>query len=72
MTEMVREDLVVARQPGTRLLLAGGVKSPAAFEGPSERTIFFRHETAEAELKAMRVPVEDVELVPARLSAQIG
>jgi hypothetical protein len=72
MTQLTREGLVVARRPGTRLFLATGVKSPPAFQGPSERTIFFRNESAEAELRAMRVPPESVELVGAKLSAEIG
>lgn len=72
MTQLTREGLVVARRPGTRLFLAGGVKSPPAFEGPSERTIFFRHDTAEKELKAMHVPLWAVELRPATLSARIS
>ena len=72
MTQMTREDLVVAKRPGTRLFLAGGVRSNPAFEGPSERTIFFARDTAEAELRAMRVPPDTVSLIPAVLSAQIG
>jgi hypothetical protein len=72
MTQMVREGLVVAKRPGSRLFLAGGVRSSPAFEGPSERTIFFNSKTAEAELRAMRVPPSSVELIGATLSAQIG
>ncbi len=72
MTIVKSEDLVVARRPGTRLFLAGGPKSPPSFEGLSERTIFFRDTTAEQELKALKVPLETVELRPAKLSAQIG
>jgi hypothetical protein len=67
-----REDLVVAKRPGTRLFLAGGVRSNPAFEGPSERTIFFKHDTAEQELRAMHVPMENVVLVGAKLSVNIG
>jgi hypothetical protein len=72
MTSMTRDGLVVARRPGSRLFLAGGPKSPLSFQGASERTIFFQSAAAETELKAMRIPLESVELVPVKLSAQIG
>lgn len=72
MTQFSREGLVVARRPGTRLFLAGGVKSNPAFEGPSERTIFFKSETAEQELRAMHVPPDTVELIGAKLQLAIG
>jgi hypothetical protein len=72
MTQFSRDGLVVARHPGSRLFLAGGVRSHPAFEGPSERTIFFKSETAEAELKAMHIPPSSVELVGAKLSLAIG
>jgi hypothetical protein len=72
MTQLSRDRLVVARRPGTRLFLAGGPKSPPAFEGPSERTIFFGHDTAEEELRKLRITPEMVELRPAKLSLQIG
>ena len=72
MTQLNRDNLVVARRPGTRLFLAGGPSLGVGFEGPSERTIFFQKETAEQELKRIRVPLDSVELRPAKLSAQLG
>jgi hypothetical protein len=72
MTQLTRDGLVVARRPGTRLFLALGPRSHPSLEGPSERTIFFKSASAEEELRAMRVPPDTVELVPAKLSAQIG
>lgn len=72
MTQVHRENLVVAKRPGTRLFLAGSTKTGVGFEGPSERTIFFQSSTAEAELKAMRIPAENFELRPAKWSAQIN
>jgi hypothetical protein len=72
MTQLTREDLVVARRPGSRLFLSAGPKTPLAFEGPSERTLFFRQDTAEDELHALKIPLDSVELRPAKLSAQIG
>lgn len=72
MAQITREDLVVARQNGGRLLLAGGPFLGVSFEGLSERTIFFKAETAEQELKRLRIPPESVEFRPAKLSAQVG
>lgn len=72
MSKLSRDNLVVARRPGTRLLLAGGPFLGISFEGLSERTIFFQEETAERELKRLRVPVDSVEFRPAKLSAQVG
>jgi hypothetical protein len=72
MTQLTRDNLVVARRPGTRLFLALGHKSSPALEGPSERTLFFKNDSAEEELRAMRIPPDSLELVPAKLSAQIG
>lgn len=72
MTQLTCENLVVARRPGTRLFLAGGPRMSPSFEGPNERTIFFRHETVERELRRLSIPKESVELVGAKLSAQIG
>lgn len=65
-------ELVVARQPGTRLFLAGVSGAGPVFEGPSHRTIFFEPHQAESELRRMRVPAETVELKPARMKAQLG
>lgn len=72
MTQLSREHLVVARRPGTRLFLAGGPKSPPAFEGPSERTIFFGADSAEEELRKLRILPEMFELRPAKLSLEIN
>ena len=72
MTQLTREGLVVARRPGSRLYLSAGPKSPLSFEGPSERTLFFQRETVETELHALRIPLDSVELRPAKLSAQIS
>jgi hypothetical protein len=69
---MKREDLVVAKMPGMRLFLAGGSRSSPSFEGPSERTIFFPKDQAEAELKRIRIDPSTVELKPASLEVQIG
>lgn len=71
MTEINRENLVVARKPGTRLLLAGGPRMDTSFEGPSERTLFFARDTAEEELRRLRVPLDRVEFRPASLRMQI-
>ncbi len=43
-----------------------------SFEGPSERTLFFREDTAEAELRRLRIPLTSVEFRPAKLSMQVG
>lgn len=72
MTKVSRDGLVVARRPGTRLFITGASGSRPVLSGPSERTIFFQPETAEAELRRMGIPPESVELVGAKLSAQIG
>lgn len=72
MTHLSLEDLVVARQAGGgRLFLAGASGMSPTFEGPSHRTLFFRPEEAEADLRRMRVPVDSVELHPARLVLEV-
>jgi hypothetical protein len=67
----LKRDVVVAQRPGTRLFLAGGPQMPTSFEGPSERTIFFQRDTAEMELRRLRIPFASVELRPAKLSVQV-
>jgi hypothetical protein len=71
MTVIKRDDLVVARQRGTRLLLAGGLRTGAQFEGPSERTFFFAKDEAEGELKRMKIPLDRIDLRPAALEMTI-
>ncbi len=72
MTKMTHDDLVVARRPGQRLFLAGGAKTPVAFEGISPRTIFFRREEFERELKRLGVSKDSVQPVPASLEVVVG
>lgn len=64
--------LVVARRPGTHLMLAGSSGMSPQFEGLSHRTIFFTEETAEAELRKLRVDPESVELRRADLEVILG
>ena len=71
MTQFSNEELVVARQVGGRLLLAGASGMAPTFEGPSHRTIFFLPEEAETDLRRMKVDPETVELRPAKLSIEV-
>lgn len=71
MTKISREGLLVARMPGSRMFLAGASGSRPVFEGPGERTIFFRKESAEKELRAYGVDPTTVELKPAMMSLEI-
>lgn len=72
MTKLHRDGLLVARLTGTRLLLAGASGSRPSFEGPSERTIFFRPEAVDRELKKHGIDPSRVELKPASFEAHIG
>lgn len=71
MAKVERDGLVVARRPGTRMFLAGTYGFAPSFEGPNERTIFFRPEQAESDLRRMRIPFESVELRPAKFSLHL-
>lgn len=72
MTKVKRDGLVVARMPGSRLFLAGASGSRPTFEGPGERTIFFRPESVDRELKKYGVDPSRVELKKAGLEVNIG
>ena len=72
MAQFSREGLVVARQPGTRLFLAGVSGMAPSFEGLSHRTIFFSPDEVDERLRAMKVDPESVELVESSLHGDIG
>lgn len=67
MKPVIKDDLVVARKAGQRLFLSGTARSGLTFQGMGEKTLFFRTEEFDEEIKRLGVSPSQIVKTPVEL-----